>query len=148
MSKSAVKLSIKKDLRFEYAHRLCDYDGKCANVHGHNQKLEVHFRRVNELIDSQGFVIDFGDVKKGIGNWIDENWDHGLILNSNDSALIQKMKEFGYKVFVMDTNPTAENMALYLLNIVGPSLYHNSGVEIFKVEVFENDFCSAIAELA
>lgn len=148
MEVSNVKLSIKKEIRFEYAHRLCNYDGKCSNVHGHNQKVDIHIRRTDKLISDQGFVIDFGDVKKGIGDWIDKHWDHSLILNSEDDDTIKSMSALDYKIFIMEGNPTAENMALYLLNIVGPQLYKDSGVEIHKVEVFENDFCSAIAELA
>lgn len=142
-----MQISVKKELRFEYSHRLFNYVGKCQNIHGHNQKVWVHYRRtVNELNDLD-MVIDFNDIKSGIGKWIDNNWDHAILLNSKDKATVKAMEKLGTKLWTFPSgNPTAEKMATYLLWVVGP-MFNTDNVELFKVEVFENDFSVAVAEL-
>jgi len=37
-------------------------------------------------LDEQGMVVDFGDVKKQIRNWLDENIDHKLLVPTDSSA--------------------------------------------------------------
>lgn len=142
-----MRLGIKKEIRFEYAHRLFNYPDKCKHVHGHNQRVDFYFRRTDGLVDNQGFVIDFGDVKKGIGKWIDENWDHSTLLYEEDKKYIEALEKLNSKVYILPYNPTAENMAIYLLTVICPSIYKNSNVEVYKIEVYENDFSSAIIKL-
>ena len=144
-----MQISVKKELEFEYAHRLLNYDGKCCNIHGHNQKVWVYFRSTNQEfpLDSLGMVIDFNDIKKGIGKWLDDNWDHGLILHQDDQENIDRFSDGKNKMFLMPYNPTAENMAIYLLGTIAPSIYKDKSVEMYKVEVYENDKSVAIAEL-
>jgi len=138
-----MKVSIKREIRFEASHRLLNYQGKCNNIHGHNYFVWVYFRNKKDELDSLGMVIDFNDVKKGIGQWIDDNWDHALILNEDDNELVGFLP-VTFKQYVMKGNPTAENMAIFLLTL-GKELYKDD-VELFKVEVFENDKSVAIAE--
>ena len=159
-----MQVSVKKELAFEYAHRLLDYNGKCSNIHGHNQKVWVYFERVlnqhsapSEVVNDLGMVIDFNDIKSGIGKWIDDNWDHALILHMADKENIDRFSDGKNKMFLMPYNPTAENMARYLLDVVGPALYDAPfnrpaegeayGVQLYKVEVFENDKSAAVAKL-
>ena len=52
------KIRITKKFRFEAAHALYGYDGKCKNIHGHNYKLFVTI--IGEPIS------DKSDVKFGM----------------------------------------------------------------------------------
>lgn len=142
-----MQVSVKKEIQFEYAHRLYQYDGKCQNIHGHNQKVWVYFRSLTDPVDSLGMVIDFNDIKKSIGQWIDDNWDHGILYHKDDTEIKSMLENTSFKRFEMSYNPTAENMAIYLLLTVCPVLYKDNSVEVYKVEVFENDKSCAIAEL-
>jgi 6-pyruvoyltetrahydropterin/6-carboxytetrahydropterin synthase len=144
-----MQVSIKKQLDFEYAHRLYQYDGKCCNIHGHNQQVWVYFRSMNKEypLDSLGMVIDFNAIKKGIGQWIDDNWDHGTLYHKDDEEIKGMFQNKSFKTYEMPYNPTAENMAIYLLGTIAPSLYKDTGVEMYKIEVFENNKSVAIAEL-
>ena len=142
-----MKIYIKKEIEFEASHRLYKYEGKCFNFHGHNYKVWVYFRNKKEELDHLGMVIDFGDIKKGIGKWIDENWDHAMILNDNDEEAKAKFYDGKFRCYNMPYNPTAENMAIYLLGTVAAQLYKDTDIEMFKIEVFENDKSVAIAEL-
>ncbi len=96
----------------------------------------------NEGLDSLGRVIDFGKLKGLFEPWIDQNWDHGFILYKEDAEGISALKQIaGQKLFIMDSNPTAENMALYLLHVVAPVLLKNSGVNLTAVELWETENC-------
>ena len=59
-------IRITKKFRFEAAHALYGYDGKCKNIHGHNYNLFVTVIGVpvNESTNVKyGMVMDFSDLK-------------------------------------------------------------------------------------
>ena len=105
---------VSKDIHFCYGHRLLDYDGKCAHPHGHNGKVVIALEA--KLLDKRGMVFDFGDVKDIVQKWVDEKLDHKMILRSDD-PLIQTLKEIQEPYFVMDVNPTAENLAKLIFEV-------------------------------
>ena len=53
---------VTKEIWFCYGHRLLNYNGKCANLHGHNGKAVITIETAQ--LDSLGMVIDFTDIKK------------------------------------------------------------------------------------
>ena len=55
-------------------------------------------------------LVDFGDIKKTVQQWIDDNLDHNMLL-CRDDPILPVLLERGERVFVMDCNPTAENIA-------------------------------------
>ncbi|VTT99895.1 Uncharacterized protein OS=Pirellula staleyi (strain ATCC 27377 / DSM 6068 / ICPB 4128) GN=Psta_4202 PE=4 SV=1: PTPS [Gemmataceae bacterium] len=99
---------VTKEIYFCYGHRLLDYPGKCRNLHGHNGKAVVTLEA--PALDKLGMVIDFTDIKRVIGAWIDEALDHRMILHRDDPAL-PELRRLGEPVVVLDVNPTAENLA-------------------------------------
>ena len=60
------KIRITKKFRFEAAHALYGYDGKCKNIHGHNYKLFVTVigAPVNDTVMQRNIAMDFGDLKR------------------------------------------------------------------------------------
>ncbi len=100
--------SAKKQFDFSYGHRLLDYDGKCAHVHGHNGRAEIEV--ATAVLDSRGMVVDFGDIRVAVKGWIDQELDHKMLLRSDD-PLVPVLRQMGEPVFEMDSNPTAENIA-------------------------------------
>lgn len=134
-------------------HRVHLHESKCRNLHGHNY---IIFATASApKLDSVGRVIDFGDIKARLGNWLEENWDHGMILFSEDpivelwDRLMERRREDGafQKHYLMPTNPTAENMALHLLHDVCPLLFDKTDITITEIEVQETENCSAKASL-
>jgi 6-pyruvoyltetrahydropterin/6-carboxytetrahydropterin synthase len=99
---------VTKEIYFCYGHRLLDYPGKCRNLHGHNGKAVVTLEA--PALDKLGMVIDFTEIKRVIGAWIDEALDHRMILHRDDPAL-PELRRLGEPVVVLDVNPTAENLA-------------------------------------
>jgi 6-pyruvoyltetrahydropterin/6-carboxytetrahydropterin synthase len=104
---------VTKHIEFCYGHRLLNYDGKCRHLHGHNGRVEVDITA--DKLDARGMVHDFADIKKTIKNWIDETLDHRMLLHKDD-PILPVLKERGELFYVMDENPTAENIAKLIFN--------------------------------
>lgn len=85
---------ITKKFRFDSAHKLPNYKGDCANVHGHSYKL---FVSVSGDVNEQGFVIDFKDLNNIVSEKVISKLDHS---NLNDFL----------------ENPTAENIVIWIWN--------------------------------
>ena len=140
--------SIMRVLEFDAAHRVMNHESKCANMHGHRYKVEIH-ARADEL-DELGRVIDFSVLKSRIGSWIDEHWDHTTILCEDDNSILGWLKGYipsNKPVFTMKDNPTAENMAWFLLSLCRSDLLAGTGVEVWKVVIWETPNCKAEAEV-
>lgn len=123
------KFIVSKDISFCYGHRLMDYVGKCRYLHGHNGVAEIRIGS-NDL-DHRGMVMDFSDIKRTAKEWFDHEYDHRMILRSDDPA-IDFLLEQGEPILVVDFNPTAENLALHSLT----SLKH-LGLPIESVKFWE-----------
>jgi 6-pyruvoyltetrahydropterin/6-carboxytetrahydropterin synthase len=130
-------------LQFCAGHRVFLHEGHCAHLHGHN--YVALFTAQAEQLDSVGRVIDFSVLKEKLGKWIDANWDHGFVYFEQDTELAEMFKFNRWKSFKLKTNPTAENMASFLLNDVCPSLFKGTGVRVVKVKLWETENCYAEA---
>ena len=60
------------------AHRVEGHP-KCGRLHGHN--YEVSLALASTHLDTQGFVADFGDVKRIVKEFIDDKWDHRYLVS-------------------------------------------------------------------
>jgi len=130
--------------RFQFCagHRVLNHESKCANAHGHNYVLFAHAEPKNGL-DDIGRVIDFSVIKQVLGDWIDEKWDHSFLINKKDSDLISIKDKLAKNkpCFECDFNPTAENMAQYLLDEVCPKLFNSYDININKLVLWETENC-------
>lgn len=127
-------------IQFCAGHRVLGHEGKCANPHGHQYGLEVV--AVSEGLDSLGRVIDFSVLKDRIGSWIDENFDHGFLVNEQDLELYAALSSVKpNKIYVCKFNPTAENIAKFLLEEVCPVLMTGTGVNVIAITLHETPNC-------
>ena len=99
---------VMKQVTFCYGHRLIRYTGKCQHLHGHNATADIVIQ--SEAVDERGMVVDFSDVKRDVSRWIDQHLDHKMLL-CRDDPMVEHLKKFGEPLFLMDENPTAENIA-------------------------------------
>ena len=135
-------ISCTRKLWFCAGHRVKGHEGKCRHLHGHNYIVYI---TAQASLDSIGRVIDFGVLKEQFGSFIDDNFDHGFLVWEDDKEVIDVLKNMGeQKVFVMPTNPTAENIAQFLLDNSGDIL-DSKGVEVTMVKVYETENCFAVA---
>jgi 6-pyruvoyltetrahydropterin/6-carboxytetrahydropterin synthase len=130
--------SISKSFSFCYGHRLLGDKGKCRNLHGHTARVVIHLE--SEGLDENGMVCHFDNLKGTIGKWIEENLDHSMLLSKDDPAA-KALKELDERLYVMETNPTAENIA---------RLIHDQAISqrlpVTRVEMWESDTAKAVFE--
>jgi 6-pyruvoyltetrahydropterin/6-carboxytetrahydropterin synthase len=136
-----------RKIHFCSGHRVLNHESKCANFHGHNYIAWFHAEANN--LDDIGRVIDFSVLKEKIGNWIDENWDHTSLINVDDHDILKfaHLLEKNKPVFICPFNPTAENMAKYLIEIVCPMVLKNCNVKVVKIELYETENCKVEVSL-
>ncbi|HET7115919.1 MAG TPA: 6-carboxytetrahydropterin synthase, partial [Hanamia sp.] len=77
-------ISVTKIFNFEMAHALHNYEGSCANIHGHSYILHVTVKstkeRESELVPP-GFIIDFKELKEIVNTKVISLLDHKLVLS-------------------------------------------------------------------
>ena len=92
------------------AHRLPGH-GQCANIHGHTYRFDVE---LSGDVGSGGMVVDFHDMDEQIGWWVNEHWDHSLLLWSGDAELVNWCDAHGMRVVTFDAPPTIETLCAEL----------------------------------
>jgi 6-pyruvoyltetrahydropterin/6-carboxytetrahydropterin synthase len=67
----------------EVAHRLYQTPGKCENIHGHSMWVTL---KLCGAVDKNGILegLEFGEVKRKFRSFLDEAFDHHLLLNEED----------------------------------------------------------------
>ena len=127
-------------------HRVVGHEGKCRNLHGHNYRITFTVSPKDSAeLDTVGRVLDFSVIKSQLCEWLEENWDHRMLISKDDwhkDALL----EIDSTVVIVPFNPTAENIGKHLLEVIGPWLLKDTRAELVKVEVEETRKCSAVIE--
>jgi len=107
-------------IHLEMAHRLMNYPGKCARLHGHRYELTVEAH--GPVNPSSGFVIDIADLKSYVHATIDTPFDHMTLLENIDpiaQCLEANREEFKVPsmlqlgIFTTGWPPSVENIATY-----------------------------------
>lgn len=111
-------LKIKR--KFNSAHRLPNYEGKCEALHGHTWQAVLV---IEGKIKDDGMVYDFKKLKKIVDDVLP---DHVLL---NDIV----------------ENPTAENLANFYIVKIGKILAEKD-LTLKSLEIWESDDACAIAE--
>ena len=65
-------------MSFSSAHVLRNYVGKCANLHGHNYRVEVYVR--GHELDKAEMLADFAEIKASTRRLVDY-LDPGILMN-------------------------------------------------------------------
>lgn len=113
-----------------------------------------------DKLDSVGRVIDFSVVKTTLCQWLEDNWDHKFLHWENDSVINSLIvvastefarennlvKDEDYDAFVdslvaLPFNPTAENLAAYMVEVIGPLLLDEHGVQLVECTIEETLKC-------
>lgn len=155
---------------FPFAHRQHNHDGHCALIHGHNWSFKFTF--VADRLDDNDFVVDFGKLKF-IKKWLEENFDHTLVLNEDDPCLrylknglcnsesivddplLPNHTHFPFAKIIEVPNCGAEGLAKWVLESTNEIFYQMSvaglfegrRVEVLAVEVFEDSKNSACVRI-
>ena len=122
---------ITEEVRFCYGHRLMEYVGRCARIHGHNARVEIVLGAVT--LDRRGFVMDFDELETRVRAWIDATLDHRLLLRRDD-PVIPALEAAGEAFVALDENPTAEFLARTIFDHV-----KREGLPVVEVRFWETD---------
>ncbi|MBX4261816.1 6-carboxytetrahydropterin synthase QueD [Clostridium estertheticum] len=135
---------LKSEHSFDSAHFLSEYEGKCANIHGHRWKVEVEVQSETLTKGGQleGMVIDFGDLKRDVKSMAD-SYDHALIvqIGSMRDETLNCINQDGFKVILVDFRTTAENFAKFFFKKM-----KDKGYNVKRTTVYETPNNSASYE--
>jgi len=126
---------VSREIDFCYGHRLLDYQGKCRHLHGHNGRVLITIEASG--LDERGMVLDFTDISRAMSRWIDQHLDHRMILRRDDPA-VPALKQLGEPMYLLDTNPTAENLARLIFDVAVAE-----GFPVLEVRLWETPHCLA-----
>jgi len=121
--------SVIKRVDFCYGHRLVDHEGVCKHLHGHNAVAEIELRTAQ--LDDRNMVCDFGDIKRIVKGWIDQELDHKMVLR-HDDPLVKTLQQLGEPVYLLDSNPTAERLARLIYDFTS-----QHGFPVVRVKLWE-----------
>ncbi|MEA1986343.1 MAG: 6-carboxytetrahydropterin synthase QueD [Candidatus Marinimicrobia bacterium] len=123
-----MKRQISKTFYFSMAHRLTFHKGKCKNLHGHTYKLEIE---ISGNVDSNGMIMDFGDIDKIVSENIIEKLDHSTAIYDKDKLLLENFpKVLMHNIFPFET--TAENLSKWIYEKL------TDKIKINKVRLWES----------
>lgn len=121
-------------------HRVTNHESKCQHLHGHNYR--IHFHCEAPTLDALGRVIDFSVIKSTLCMWLEDTWDHHFLIYTQD-PLRDALLALDPTVVVVPFNPTAENIAIHLVDVIAPQLLKDTGVTLVECIVEETRKCSA-----
>ncbi|MES2215379.1 MAG: 6-carboxytetrahydropterin synthase [Pseudomonadota bacterium] len=134
------RISCTRKIEFDAGHRVIGHENKCKYLHGHRYVLEVQAE--SEELNELGFVVDFGEIKSLVKGWIDEYFDHNVILHEEDRALGEEIaKATNQTPYYLPNNPSAENIATYLMDKIMPKLFAGKPFWITKLKLYETPNC-------
>lgn len=128
-------------------HRVVGHEGKCKNLHGHAYIFDLTCEAIPgaDPLDELGRVIDFGDIKTRLCGWLENWWDHRMLLWDQD-PMLPDLLNIDPTVVPVPFNPTAENIAQHVVETVGPYALAGTGVRLVAVTLHETSKCSATYE--
>lgn len=136
-------MQITRRLEFDAGHRIPNHASQCKHLHGHRYAIEITLSGdviTADGVSEQGMVMDFSDVKRIAKEQLVDAWDHAFLVYRGDKAVLDFLNTVpGHKTVVMDTIPTAENLALIAFDILNGAYrdtYRNH-LRLERVRIFE-----------
>jgi 6-pyruvoyltetrahydropterin/6-carboxytetrahydropterin synthase len=87
-----MKMYISREFRFDAAHNLINYNGKCENLHGHTYKLKVTLSGSSEK--DSGMIVDFTLLKKIVNEKVIDKLDHNYLNNVLEQSTAENTIEW------------------------------------------------------
>ncbi len=100
---------IRKSIDVDFAHHVRGHAGPCIHIHGHTWKLEVDLEA--EVLDPQGFVVDFSTLKSEVLAPCHKLLDHSLAIGEATYADVQAELERMGQRLLASRSPEAAAVA-------------------------------------
>ncbi|MDR3435905.1 6-carboxytetrahydropterin synthase [Telmatospirillum sp.] len=167
--------TVTRQIAIDAGHRVMTHGSKCRHLHGHRYTIEAtcqadHLQTDGEQSD---MVLDFGFLKDVMMAEIDVPCDHGFLAHVGDTELLamfcpesaaasvwqddirRKVERDGFcltsdtrmatKLYVLDANPTAEQLSRHWYRRLKPVVAARSGgqARLLEIVVWETPLCRA-----
>jgi 6-pyruvoyltetrahydropterin/6-carboxytetrahydropterin synthase len=142
---------ITRRLEFDAGHRISTHNSQCRHLHGHRYVIEISLSGniISEVgVAEQGMVMDFSEVKRIAKKVLVDKWDHAFLVYSGDTPVVNFLQSLeNHKTIVLDSQPTAENLALVAFRILDKAYVDKYGnqLRLEQVRIFETPNCWADA---
>jgi 6-pyruvoyltetrahydropterin/6-carboxytetrahydropterin synthase len=130
-------------------HRVFGHESKCAHLHGHNYRIHFKVQQTKgaKKLDDIGRVMDFSVIKEKLAMWLEDNYDHKFLVWEED-PLKNKLFDLDPEgVIITPYNPTAENIAAYIVEAIAPIQLRGTGCKLIECRIEETAKCSATYSL-
>lgn len=104
-------MTISKDIKFDCAHMLSNYEGKCANLHGHTYHGTVILE--GDINPDTGMLLDYNTIKDAV-----DVFDHAIIFSATGERNPAETELYNWacrykmrKVELVHGKSTAETLA-------------------------------------
>lgn len=104
-------MTISKDIKFDCAHMLSNYEGKCANLHGHTYHGTVILE--GDVNPETGMLLDYNTIKDVV-----DVFDHAIIFSATGERNPAETELYNWacrykmrKVELVHGKSTAETLA-------------------------------------
>lgn len=104
-------MTISKDIKFDCAHMLSNYEGKCANLHGHTYHGTVILE--GDVNPETGMLLDYNTIKDVV-----DVFDHAIIFSTTGERNPAETELYNWacryemrKVELVHGKSTAETLA-------------------------------------
>jgi 6-pyruvoyltetrahydropterin/6-carboxytetrahydropterin synthase len=142
---------ITRRLEFDAGHRIPDHKSQCRHLHGHRYAIEITL--AGEVIDAagepeNGMVMDFSHVKQLAKQNLVDQWDHAFLAFRGDTVITTFLASLpGHKTVLLDSVPTAENLARIAFRTLDPVYRDTYGnkLRLERVRIYETPNCWADA---
>lgn len=134
---------ITRRLEFDAGHRIPQHKSQCRHLHGHRYALEVTLSGEviqTERASEQGMVMDFSEVKDIALQKIVNVWDHAFLVYRDDTQVLEFLNSIpGHKTVVLDSVPTAENLALRAFSVLDAAYIdvYGNHLRLARVRLYE-----------
>jgi len=122
-------IELRVEVTFSAGHALRGYQGKCANPHGHNYRVQVAVE--GPRLNSIGLLMDFGNLKKALR----------AVCATLDHSFLNDLPAFA------TVNPSAEGVARYVYEEMAKTLaaeLAEAGARLKEAVVQETDTAWAV----
>ena len=139
---------VRKSIDLDFAHHVRGHDGACINLHGHTWKFEVDV--VAEQLDSQGFVVDFGRLKREVLRPCHALLDHALAVGADTFDEIETGLEAMGRQLVASRGPDGAAPETTPIELHGAHARYPGGIRVavFPFSPTSERFAKWLWELA
>jgi 6-pyruvoyltetrahydropterin/6-carboxytetrahydropterin synthase len=142
---------ITRRLEFDAGHRIPGHQSQCRHLHGHRYAIEITLSGdiiTTEGAAEQGMVMDYSEVRRIARESLVDAWDHAFLVYAKDKPLVEFLGSLpDHKTVVLDTPPTAENLAVTAFDILDAAYQDRYGnhLRLERVRLYETPNCWADA---